>query len=103
MSDGMSGKSRSVVGNANHQSATIFPDVVNTVRNSDSAGISTEVVIVDAPRSRFPTATGIFEVADELTFFAVHANDGQMAAPETVAQLSQIFELLISVGMRAGR
>ena len=102
MSDVMSGKSRTVVGNADHSSTAIFHDVVNIVRNSDSAGIGTEVVIRDAPRSGFPTATG-FEVADELTFFCVHANHGQMAAPETVAQLGQIFELQISVGMRTGR
>jgi hypothetical protein len=44
----------------------------------------------------------IFEIADEFAFLAVDADDGQMTALETVAQLGQIFELEISVGTRSG-
>ena len=35
MSDGMSGKGGSVVGNADHQSTAIFHNIVNPIRNSD--------------------------------------------------------------------
>ena len=101
--DGVSGKSRSVVGNPDHQSPSIFRDIVNPVRNGDPDGVSAEVVIIDRARGRFPTTARVFEIADELAFFAVHADDGQMMALETVAQLSQIFKLKIAAGVGAGR
>src|SRR3984893_15934059 len=102
MSDGMSGKGGGVVGNADLQSTAIFHNIVNPIGNGDSAGIGAEVVIIDATRGRFPTTARIFEIADEFAFFAVDADDGQMTALETVAQLGQIFELKISVGTRTG-
>lgn len=103
MSDGMSGKGGSVMGDADHQSTAIFPNLVNPIRNGDADGIGAEVVIVNTTRGRFPTAARIFEIADELAFFRVYADDGQMTALEAVAQLGQIFELKISVGAEAGR
>jgi len=101
--NGVSGESRSVVGNADHQSAAVLRDIVNPVRNGDSDGIGAEVVIVDATRSQFPTMAGVFEGADQFAFLAVHADDGEMTALETIAQLSQIFKLKIAAGMEAGR
>lgn len=100
MSDGMSGKSRGIVGNADYQGTPIFHDIVNPIRNGNSDGISAKVVIIDFTWSRFPTQAGIFEVADQFAFFGVHADDRQMTALETMAQLGQIFELKIAVGMR---
>jgi hypothetical protein len=102
MSDGMSGKGGSVMGNANDEGTAIFHNIVNPIRNGDPNGIGAEVVIIDATRGRFPTTARIFEIADELAFLAVDADDGQMTALETVAQLGQIFELKISVGTRTG-
>src|SRR6202158_237192 len=98
MSDGMSGKGGSIVGNTDHQSTAIFHNIVNPIRNGNPDGIGAEVVIIDATRGRFPTAARIFEIADELAFFAVHADDGQMTALEAVAQLGEIFELKVAVG-----
>lgn len=103
MSDGMSGKGGSVMGDADHQSKAIFHNIVNPLRNGDAYGIGAEVVIVNTTRGRFPTAARIFEIADEFAFFAVYADDGQMTALEAVAQLGQIFELKIPVGAEAGR
>src|SRR6266566_9917874 len=102
MSDGMSGKGGSVVGNADHQSTAIFHNIVNPIRNSDPNRIGAEVVIIDATWDRFPTVARIFEIADEFAFFAVHADDGQMTALAAVAQLGEIFELKIAVGTAAG-
>ena len=102
MSDGMSSKGGSVVGNADHQSTAIFHNIVNPIRNSDPNGIGAEVVIIDATWDRFPTAARIFEIADELAFFTVHADDGQMTVLEAVAQLGEIFELKIAVGTGTG-
>ena len=90
------------MGNADHQGSAILHNIVNPVRNGDADGIGAEVVIIDATRGRFPTTSRIFEIADELAFLAVDADDGQMTALETVAQLGQIFELKISVGTRTG-
>jgi UDP-N-acetylmuramyl tripeptide synthase len=102
MSDGMSGKGGSVMGNANDEGTAIFHNIVNPIRNGDPNGIGAEVVIIDATRGRFPTTARIFEIADELALLAVDADDGQMTALETVAQLGQIFELKISVGTGTG-
>jgi hypothetical protein len=102
MSDGMSGKGGSVMGDADYQSTAIFHNIVNPIRNGDPDGIGAEVVIVNTTRGRFPMAARIFEIADEFAFFAVHADDGQMTALEAVAQLGKIFELKIPVGTRTG-
>src|ERR1700681_3084026 len=102
MSDGMSGKGGSVMGNANDEGTAIFHNIVNSIRNSDPNGIGAEVVIIDATRGRCPTTAGVFEIANKLALLAVDADDGQMTALETVAQLGQILELKISVGTRTG-
>src|SRR5260370_35571190 len=102
MRDGMSGEGGSVMGDADHQSTAIFHNIVNPIRNGDPDGIGAEVVIVNTTRGRFPTAARIFEIADEVAFFAVHADNGQMTALETVAQFGEIFELQIPVGTRTG-
>jgi len=60
MGDGMSGKGRSVAGNADHQSTAIFHDVVNTVRNSDSDGIGKEVVSVRRAVEQIPNGNRDF-------------------------------------------
>src|ERR1700731_376841 len=73
MSDGMSGKGGTVMGNANDEGAAIFHNIVNPIRNGDPNGIGAEVVIIDATRGRFPTTARIFEIADELAFFAAIA------------------------------
>ena len=91
------------MGNADHQSTAIFPNIINPVRNGDPDGVGAEVVIIDATRDRFPTTARIFEIADEFAFFAVHADDGQMKALEAVAQLGKIFELRIAMGTATGR
>jgi len=90
------------MGNANDEGTAIFHNIVNPIRNGDPNGIGAEVVIIDATRGRFPTTARIFEIADELALLAVDADDGQMTALETVAQLGQIFELKIAVGTGTG-
>lgn len=103
MSDGMGGKGGGVMGSADHQSAAILHDIVNAIGDSDADGIGTEVVIIDGAWGQFPTLPGIFEIADELTFFGIHADDRQMTTLKAIAQLGQIFELEISLGTMTGR
>ena len=102
MGDGMNGKGGGIVGNADHQSAAIFQNIINSIGDGDPDGIGAEVMIIDATRGRFPTTSRIFEIADEFAFFVVHADDGQMTALESVAQFGEIFELELAVGTVAG-
>ena len=48
MGDGMSGKGGGIVGNADHQSAAIFQNIINSIGDGDPDGIGAEVVIIDA-------------------------------------------------------
>ena len=57
-------------------------------------------MIIDATRGRIPTTARIFEIADELALLAVDADDGQMTALETVAQLDQMAERLLHFGVQ---
>src|SRR5215472_16637365 len=98
----MSGKGRSVMGNADHQSSAIFRNIVNPIGNGDPDRIGTEVVIIDATRSRFPTLTRVFEIAYELAFFRISTDDGQMTTLKAIAQLGQILELEIALGTTTG-
>src|SRR5215831_11767791 len=98
----MSCERRGVVGYADHQSASIFVDIVYAVRDGDADGIRTEVVIIDAPRDTFPTPARILEVAHQFAFLAIDADNGQMTATEAVAQMSEIFELTVAVGTDTG-
>jgi hypothetical protein len=68
MSDGMSGKGGSVMGNANDEGTAIFHNIVNPIRNGDPNGIGAEVVIIEATRVRFPTAARIFELPTSSRF-----------------------------------
>jgi hypothetical protein len=69
MSDGMSGKGAGIVGNADYQSPPILHPIVNPIGNGDPDRLGAEVVIIDAPRGRFPTAARILEIAGEFAFF----------------------------------
>jgi len=68
VSDGMSGKGGSVMGNADHQSTAIFRDIVNPIRNSDTAGVGAEVVIKNTTRSRFPSRPGFLKLPTSSRF-----------------------------------
>lgn len=91
--DGISSEGGRVMGNAHHQSAAVFVDIVDTIRDGNPDRIGAEIVIEDASRGAFPALAGIFEVADQFAFPAGHADNRQMASPETVAQMAEILEL----------
>ena len=100
--DGVSGECGSVVGNADDKSATVFGEVINPIGNRDTDGVRAEVVIENTARTAFPTLAWIFEVADQLAFLGVHADDGQVTSLEAPAQLGEIFELQVAIGAGAG-
>ena len=102
VSDGVRREGGSIVGDADHQSTSVFVDIVNSIRNGNPAGVGAEIVIVDAAWRAFPTAARIFELADEFAFLAVDADDGQMATLEAVAQVGKICELEVAVWADGG-
>jgi hypothetical protein len=55
-------------------------------------------VIVNAACLTFPTAAGVFEVADQFTFLGIDADDRQMAELEIRAEFGQVLELPVAVG-----
>ena len=90
------------MGNADDKSATVFGEVINPIGNRDTDGVGAEVVIENTARTAFPTLAWIFEVADQLAFLGVHADDGQVTSLEAPAQLGEIFELQVAIGAGAG-
>ena len=48
-------------------------------------------------------APWFFEVADQFALFGIDANDGQVAAAKTLAQIGNVIELEIPVGTGIGR
>ena len=67
----MSGEGGCVVRNADHQSAPIFMDIVDAIRDGDTDGIGAEIVIIDALRGTVPTTARIFEGADQFGLLRV--------------------------------
>lgn len=81
----MSGEGGCVLGNTDHQSASILVHIVDALRDGNTAGVGAEVVIIDAPRGAFPTTPGMFEMAHQFAFLAIDADDRQRAVLEAAA------------------
>jgi hypothetical protein len=102
MSDGVSGEGRCVMGDADYDGASIGEQIIDAVRDGDARGIGAEVVIVDQAGRQIPTRPGIFEIADQFTFFGIDANDGETAALKSVAQIAEVEELMVAIGTVVG-
>jgi hypothetical protein len=102
MSDGVSGEGGSVMGDADHDGASMGEQIIDAVRDGDARGIGAEVVIVDPAGRQIPARPGIFEIADQFTFFGIDANDGETAALKSVAQIAEVEELMVAIGTVVG-
>ncbi len=60
---------------ANEDGAAIGQQIVDTIRNGDADGIGTKVVIVHTHGRTIPPGAVVFEVADQFSFFGVHADN----------------------------
>lgn len=57
--------------------ASVGEQVVDTVRDRDTNGIRTEIVIIDAHGRAIPLDTIVLEVADQFSLFGIDADDGK--------------------------
>ncbi len=102
MCDGVSGEGGSVMGDADHDRASIGEQIIDAIRDGDASGIGAEVVIVDPAGRQIPTRTRIFERADQFTFFGIDANDGETAALKSVSKIAEVEELIVAIGTVVG-
>lgn len=102
MGDGVSGEGGCVMGDADHDRASIGEQIIDAVRDGDARGIGAEVVIVDQARRQVPAHPEIFEIADQFAFFGIDANDGETAALKSVSQIAEIEELIVAIGTVVG-
>src|SRR5712692_9748134 len=102
MSDGVSGEGGCVMGDADHDGPSIGEQIIDAVRDGDTRGIGAEVVIVDQAGRQIPARPGIFEIADQFTFFGIDANDGETAMLKSVTQIAEVEELMVAIGTMVG-
>ncbi len=102
MSAGVSGEGGCVMGDTDHDGSSIGEQIIDAVRDGDTRGIGAEVVIIDQTGRQIPARPGIFEIADQFTFFGIDANDGETAALKSVAQIAEVEELMVAIGTVVG-
>jgi len=102
MSDGVSREGGCVMGDADHDGASIGKQIIDAVRDGDARRIGAEVVIVDQAGRQVPARPEIFEIADQFAFFGIHANDGETTALKSVAQIAEVEELMVAIGTVIG-
>jgi hypothetical protein len=102
MCNGVSREGGCVMGDTDHNRATIGEQIIDAVRDGDARGIGAEVVIVDPAGRQIPARTGIFEIADQFAFFSIDANDGETMALKSVAQIAEVEELMVAIGTVVG-
>ena len=73
--DGMRGKCRSVMGDADGNHAAVEHRVVDPIGESHTVGIGEEIVIVDLDRRAVLFGAGLLEVADHLPLLAIHTDN----------------------------
>lgn len=96
--DGIDCKFGSLPRSAHHDHAGVAADVVDPVGQRHALGIGGEIVVVDLPALAPPGPAAIFEVADELAFFAIDADDRQICGLELPALGRNGQELPIAPG-----
>ena len=99
--DGMDGKSRSLVGDADKHRTTVGLELVNAVGEGDARCQGAEVVVVDLGGNALPFHTGILEVAHQFPFLGVDADDGITLPAEKFSQPGDAAELSVASGTRS--
>jgi len=84
-SDRMSGKSGSVVRDADNDRAAVGKGLIDAVRDGNADRIGAEIVIMNRPSIEIPTSAVIFEVSNQFTLFGIHADDGPVTPSKTLA------------------
>jgi hypothetical protein len=102
MSNGVGGESGCVMGDTDHNRASIGEQIINAIRNGDARGVGAKVVIVDQAGRQVPAGTGVFEKANEFALFGIDANDGETTTRESVAKVTEVDELMVAIGTVIG-
>jgi hypothetical protein len=87
------------VGGADEDVAVVGGEVVDAVGQGDARRIGGEVVVVDEGGLLAPGGALVLEVADQLSFLGVDADDGSARSGEGVALGSDVAELGVAVGV----
>ena len=98
--DAVDGERRGVGGSADEDGAGIGARVVDAVGDGEALGIGGEVVVVDEFGAAVPLRAGIAEGADEFLLLRIDADDRDAVGGAALAQLGDVPELLVAVGMR---
>ena len=98
--DAVDGERRGVGGSADEDGAGIGARVVDAVGDGEALGIGGEVVVVDEFGAAVPLRAGIAEGADELLLLRIDADNRDAVGGAALAQLGDVPELLVAVGMR---
>jgi hypothetical protein len=96
-SDRMSGKGRSVMGEADGNHAAVDDRVIDPVGESHTVDIGEEIMIVDRNRRAVSFGAGLLDVADHSALCRIHADDGQALALKAGAQRPNVLKLLIAI------
>jgi len=100
--NGMGGEGRRVMRDADADGAAVVRRVVNAAGDADATGVGAEVVIVHPNGRAIPFGSGILEVADQLAFLAVDADDRKALSLKASPQRADMLELLIAAGTGVG-
>ena len=87
---------------ADHDGTSIREEIIDAVWYGDTGGIGAEIVIVDQAWGQIPARPGILKGADQFALFGIDANDRVAASLEAVSQITQVEELIVTIGTMVG-
>ena len=65
--------------------AAIGQQIVDAVRDGYTDGVRAEVMVIDRYRGAIPLGAGVLEVADQFSFFGIHADHRKTVTLEAMA------------------
>ena len=96
------GESGCFVGSSQEHTAAVGLGIIDAIRNADTLGGGSEVMIVNLGGGSLPLHSGVLEVTDQLPLFGIHAEDRIAAFFELIPLPTEIAELAVAVGSRTG-
>ncbi len=81
---------------ADHDKALVGVSIQNTVRDRHSLRVAAKIMVLDPVGFLLPRHAIVFEIADNLLLFRVHAEDGNSLGGEFLALLVDVLKLPIA-------
>ena len=88
---------------ADEHGAAIGVGIVYAVENGNARGHRAKVMVVDGRGHTIPLGARILEVAYQFPFLGIHADNRVALSAESLAQLADVAELPISIGMAGAK